>query len=161
MPRPFAVMEPAMADPLNLVLLVIHITAAATAFAIGMSMTGAIRRATEKSRDVKLAVLELARRTGTISAIFGLVTLLSGLALIFYRGGFKVVSPTIHVAITLVLAMLLIGRFVQRPLGERLVASVDDSAAWTAGRKRWAMFEGIQQLLWVVTLVLMFIKRSG
>ncbi len=150
-----------MADPLNLILLVIHITAAATAFAVGMTMTGAIRRATDKSREVKLAVLEHARRAGTISSIFGLVTLLSGLALIFYRGGFKVVSPTIHTAITLVLIMLLIGRFVQRPLGARLEAAVDDTAAWTAGRKRWAMFEGIQQLLWVVTLALMFIKRGG
>jgi hypothetical protein len=150
-----------MADPTNLILMVIHLTAAATAFAVGMTMSGAIRRASGESRDVKLAIARLANRSGLIASIFGLVTLLSGFALIFYRGGFKAVSPTIHVAITLVLIMLAIGQLLQRPTGTKLLGAVDDPDAWNAARKRWVMADGIQQLLWLVTLVLMFIKRGA
>ena len=40
-------------------------------------------------------------------------------------------------------------------------AEARDMAAWDAGRKRWAMVDGISALLWVVTLALMFIKRGA
>lgn len=151
-----------MADPTNLILMVIHISVAAVAFAVTLTMGGAVRRASDASREVKLAITNLAARAGLIASIFGALTLLSGLALIFYRGGFAVISPTIHVALTLVLVMLAIGQLVQRPATDRLKAAAtdDDAAGWASARKRLAMSEGIQQLLWLVVLVLMFIKRG-
>jgi hypothetical protein len=151
-----------VADPMNLVLMVLHIAFAGTAFAVGLTSTGSLRRAEGKGGAVMAEVAAIANRMGRIASIFGLLTLASGLALIFYRGGFKVISPTIHGAILLVLAMVTIGFVMQRPTGKALAAAAaaNDLGAWQKARKKWAMGEGIMQLLWVVTLVLMFVKRG-
>lgn len=151
-----------MADPTNLILMALHIAFAAVAFAVTLTMGGAIRRAAGQSSDVKLAIANLATRANGIAAIFGALTLLSGLALIFYRGGFKVISPTIHIALMLVVGMIAFGALFMTPTAKRLVsaASASDDGPWLAAKKRWAMGDGILQLTWVVVLVLMFIKRG-
>ena len=151
-----------MADPTNLILMVIHIAVAAVTFAVTLTMGGAIRRAAGQSRDVKVAIAALASRANMVAGIFGALTFLSGFALIFYRGGFKVISPTIHVAVTLVLFMIVFGALFMTPTAKKLTAAAEsgDEAGWLAAKKRWAMGDGILQLLWLVTLVLMFIKRG-
>lgn len=152
-----------MADPTNLILMVIHIAFAAVTFAVTLTMSGAIRRASGQNGDVKTAIANLASRANGIAGIFGALTFASGLALVFYRGGFKVVSPTIHVAMTLVLGMIAFGWLFMTPTAKKLVAAAkaSDEGGWLAAKKRWAMGDGILQLLWLVTLVLMFIKRGG
>lgn len=99
-------------------------------------------------------------RAGAVAKIFGIATFLTGLGLVFYRGGFKAVSPTIHMGMTLVLIMIILGFVLHGPTGKKLTAAAqaNDVAAWTKNRKKWSMGEGIMQLLWTVTLVLMFIK---
>jgi hypothetical protein len=151
-----------MADPTNLVLMVIHISVAAVTFAVTLTMGGAIRRAAGKSPEVKSAIAALASRANSIAGLFGLLTFISGFGLIFYRGGFGVISPTIHVAMTLVLGMVVFGALFMTPTAKKLVAAANsgDDGAWLAAKKRWAMGDGILQLLWLVTLVLMFIKRG-
>jgi hypothetical protein len=150
-----------MADPTNLILMVIHIAAAAVTFAVTLTMGGAIRRASGQSADVKAAIAALASRANGIAAIFGLLTFISGFGLIFYRGGFAVISPTIHVSMTLVLGMIVFGALFMNPTAKRLVAAANgDDSAWLAAKKRWAMGDGILQLTWLVVLVLMFIKRG-
>ncbi len=150
-------------DPVGLILLVLHIASAATAFGVGLTVPGSLRRAAARGPEAMASAAAEANRTGRLAGIFGLATLLSGLALVFYRGGFKAVSPTIHTAILTVILMMVLGHFVQRPAGLRLAAAAEarDMAAWDAGRKRWAMVDGISALLWVVTLALMFIKRGA
>ncbi len=149
-------------DPVYLLLIVLHVGSAATAFGLGLPTAGALRRATGRGRDVMASAAAEVNRAGRLAGIFGLSTLLTGLALVFYRGGFKVVSPAIHGAILLVLTMVVLGHLVQKPAGVALTAAAEagDGAAWDKARKRWAMVEGILQLLWVVTLALMFIPRG-
>lgn len=151
-----------MADPTNLILMVIHIAVAAVTFAVTLTMGGAIRRASSQGAAVKSAIAALASRANGIAGIFGALTFASGLCLVFYRGGFKAISPTIHVAMTLVLGMIAFGWLFMTPTAKKLVAAADnnDDGAWLAAKKRWAMGDGILQLLWLVTLVLMFIKRN-
>ncbi len=151
-----------MADPTNLILMVLHISFAAVTFAVTLTMGGALRRAAGKGADVKLAIANLASRANSIAGLFGALTFVSGFALIFYRGGFKAISPTIHVALTLVLGMIIFGWLFMTPTAKKLVAaaSAPDEGPWLAAKKKWAMGDGILQLTWVVVLVLMFIKRG-
>lgn len=149
-------------DPVLLLLVVLHIGSAATAFGLGLPTPGALRRATGRGKDVMVAAAAEVNRAGRLAGIFGLATLATGLALVFYKGGFKAVSPGIHGAILLVLTMVVLGHFVQKPAGVALTAAAEagDGAAWDKGRKRWAMVEGILQLLWVITLALMYTQRG-
>ncbi len=148
-----------MADPVLLILLVLHVAVAATAFAITLPVASALRRAAGQGRDVKAAIAMIAERSGKMAGIFGLLTFASGLALVFYRGGFKVVSPTIHASMGLILVMIALGGFFLRPTVALIKAAVDKGDdAWQAARKRYVIGDGIMSLLWVVILVLMFIK---
>jgi len=149
-----------MADPTYIILVVLHIISAATAFAITMPVASALRRATGQGREAKVAIAQLANRTGMFATIFGAVTLATGIGLIFHRfDGFKFAPPTVHAAMGLVIVMLVVGQVLQRPTCARITAAADQGdAAWTAARKRFVMGDGIMQLLWVVTLVLMYVK---
>ncbi len=143
-----------------IVLQVLHVAVAATAFAITLSMGGALRRAGGQGREVKSAIAALTMRSGQLAGIFGILTLLTGLALVFYMGGFKVVAPAIHAGMGIVLVMILHGALFMRPTSQRIIAAADqDDASWSAAVKRFNIGHGIMQLLWLVTLVLMFIKR--
>jgi hypothetical protein len=147
-----------LADPVLLILLVLHIAVAATAFAVTLVMGGGLRRATAQGRDVKLALAALTQRAGNIAGLFGMLTFVTGLVLIFYRGGFKVVSPAIHAGMGIVIIMILLGAFYLKPISARILASVDDASGWSAALKRFNIGHGIMQTLWLITLVLMFVK---
>jgi hypothetical protein len=149
-----------VADPVLLFLQVLHVAVAATAFAITMPSGGALKRASGQSREIKASVATLVNRSGKLASMFGLLTLLSGLGLIFYLGGFKVVAPTIHAGLAIILVMIAHGALFMRPTGARITAAADqDDAAWAAARKRFSIGDGIMQLLWLIVLVLMFIKQ--
>jgi len=150
-----------MADPLLLILYVAHVAVVATAFAVTLPAGGALRRASGQSRDVKAAAATLATRTDALAGFFGVLALVTGLTLILRLGGFSVVAPAIHAGMAIVLVMIAFGALFMRPAGRRIVAAVDqDDSAWTAARKRFAMGDGILQALWLVVLVLMYLKRS-
>ncbi len=150
-----------MADPTYLVLVVLHIACAATMFGIALPVGSALGRATTAGRDVKAAAAAMANRVNSISGLFAVLTIGFGLALVFYRGGFKAVPPTIHGALGLMLIMLVVGAVIERPTVKRLTVAADKSnEEWAALRKRYAMSTGILQLLWLVTLVLMFVKPA-
>ena len=151
-----------MADPLLVVLMVLHVAVAATAFGITLPVGSALKRASGRGREVKSAVATMAARSGQLAGIFGVLTLVTGLVLIFYLGGFAVVSKTIHAAMGIIVVMILHGAFFMRPAGNRILAAVEqDEAAWEAARKRYAMGHGIMSLMWLAILVLMFIKTRA
>jgi hypothetical protein len=88
------------------------------------------------SRDVKVAMHAAAMRAGNLSGLFGLLTFATGLVLIFYKGGFKVVPPTIHASMGLILVMIAIGSFFLRPAGKKIGAAIDQGDdAWRASLK--------------------------
>lgn len=150
-----------MADPTYLVLVVLHIAFAATMFGAPLSVGSNLKRASGAGRDVKAAAAALAARMSSVAGISAILTAAFGLALVFYRGGFKAVPPTVHAALGLVLIMIAIGAIMLRPLYKRMAESTDKpNEVWEALRKRNAMLQGILQLLWFVTLVLMFVKPN-
>lgn len=148
-----------MASPLDLVLLVLHITAAASLLGIGMSSPRLLRTAVGAGREAKCLIAAAIAKGGQLSGMMSLATLATGLALIFHRGGFKVVAPGIHAAMGLLVLAIVFSFFFHRPVAQALVAAADkDDAAWNAARKRYLIGDGILNLLWLVILVLMFVK---
>jgi hypothetical protein len=58
----------------------------------------------------------------------------------------------------IVIIMILLGAFYLKPISARILASVDDASGWSAALKRFNIGHGIMQTLWLITLVLMFVK---
>ncbi|MEO5725963.1 MAG: hypothetical protein ABI134_32650 [Byssovorax sp.] len=102
----------------------------------------------------------LVARLSTTSALVipaGLTTFLTGLGLIFLRGGFSAVPRRIHVAMALTLAIFAIGALRGRPALLRLAAAVkqgDQAAAEAAGR-RFTFWVRCEDVLRLSTLALM------
>jgi hypothetical protein len=82
---------------------------------------------------------------------FGLVTIVSGVALIFQLGGFKAVSPRIHTSLLLALIALALEMMALRPA----IARLSEEGAKPG---KIAMFGGIGHLLKLVILVLMVLR---
>jgi hypothetical protein len=104
----------------------------------------------------------LVARLSTISMLVipaGLTTFLTGLGLIFLRGGFGAVPRRIHVAMVLTLAIFGIGALLGRPALLRLASAVkrgDLEAAKAAGRRFtfWVRCEDVLRLSVLVLMVL-------
>lgn len=148
-----------MASPLDLVLLVLHIAAAASLLGVGLASPRLLRSAIGTGREAKALVAAAVAKGSQLGGIMALVTLATGLALVFHRGGFKVVAPSIHAAMGLLVLAIVFSFFFVRPVTQALVAAADkDDAAWSAARKRYLMGDGILNVVWLVILVLMFVK---
>jgi len=149
-------------DSFKPILLIIHVAVAAIAFGVSLAPSGTLKRARALGWDAfKAAATDFKRRDG-MAAIAGFLILITGLGLILMTpGGFRGITPEYHAALGIVLIMNVIEGFVTRPTASKLVAAAEarDDAGVTAGIKRAAMGAGILQLLWTVTLVLMFLHR--
>lgn len=149
-----------MSDPVYVLLVVLHISFAAVAFGAPLGSPGSVRRARAISRDALLHAANEAMRRGQMAGISGIGILLTGLGLIFYRGGFAIVPHNFHAALGIGLFLVVFGVAFQRPTGARLIeaATKGDDAGITKGQKLLGMGAGITQLMWLVTLVLMFVR---
>ncbi|TNF23391.1 MAG: hypothetical protein EP329_27680 [Deltaproteobacteria bacterium] len=148
-------------DTLRPILLILHVAVAATAFGVSLAPSGTLKRAKALGWDaLRAATVDFKRRDG-MAAIAGFLVLVTGLALIMAVGGFKGLPPEYHAALGIVVVMNVLGAVFNRPTANKLIAAAQaqDEAGVTAGIKRAAMGAGIMQLLWTVTLVLMFLHR--
>jgi len=147
---------------LRLVLLLVHISAAAMLFGAPMGLVGSVKRALAAGDEaLKLAATD-AQRRGKLAGIGSMLTLLTGLALIFNAGGFGAVSTNYHAALAVMLGAIGFSAGVMRPSTAGLVAAasavpVDRSGA-QAAVKRLAMGSGVLHSLWLVTLFLMLYR---
>jgi len=137
----------------QLLLILVHIAAAATAFGVLLSPSGALKRARAAGSVALTAAAGEVARAAVIAAISDVVAFATGLGLIFTRGGFAAHGPPYHAAMGLVLVMAALAFFFVRGQAQRLAAGGD-----AAGIKKIAMGSGILQLLWLTTLVLMFAR---
>jgi hypothetical protein len=141
---------------------VLHISFTAGWFGMLLVMAGGLSEALKSDVVVLRASAAQAHKRVALSLVFGALTLLTGLVLIFRMGGFKAISPNFHMALGLVVLMLLFSLVFVWPAGKRLKALAFDpqlslpSEAGTKLKKRLAIGSGILQLLWVVVLVLMY-----
>lgn len=108
----------------------------------------------------------LVARLSTTTALVipaGLTTFVTGLGLIFLRGGFGAVPPRIHVAMAMTLAIFGIGALLNRPALLSLAAAVkrgDLEEAEAAGR-RFTFWVRCEDALRLSILVLMVLPIGG
>lgn len=147
-------------DSTKALLLILHVAAAALAFGASLAPSAMLRRARAVGPEALIAATREYCRQDLIGAIGGVAVFATGLALIFTGGGFAAYPPQYHAAMSLVLLMIGLGFLFLRPLGKRLVAAAEarDDSATTKLIKRVAMGAGMMQLLWLTTLVLMFVR---
>jgi len=147
---------------LYVLLRVFHITVAALWFGAPLGMVGLLRGGLASGPEAFKMSCALVGKKGKIAGIAGILTLLSGIAIIFQMGGFGSVPVPIHIAMGLVLVMLGLAFGVLKPLGGKISAyagsDLDDAArADIDGMlKKMAMLTGITHTLWLVILVLMY-----
>lgn len=146
-----------MADPVYLLLIVLHVASAAAMFGVMLPIASLLGRAANQGTEAKRVAAQTARRANKIAWIVGLIAFSAGLALIFYKGGMKAVAPTIHSGMAAMMLLLVLVLFIERPLlGKLEKAAEGDEIAWLSHKKRFAMGHGIQSLLWLIILGLMF-----
>jgi hypothetical protein len=143
-----------------IIVVVLHVAAAALAFGAGLGIVGGCRRALSVGQEAFRHAAGEAQRREKLMFIGYMVTLLSGIALIMLRGGMGKVTPNYHAAMGLLILAMALGILVFRPAVQNLEAIAKaptlDTAAADAAIKKTAMGSGILQLFWTVILVLMF-----
>jgi hypothetical protein len=152
-----------MRDSLWIVLVVFHITFAASAIGLNAVATAALRRARSASSEVFQHVVGETNWRGKMSGIAGVLTLLSGLGLIFKNGGFGAVTVNFHIALGLILVMIALGFGFIKPTGAKLAAAAakanDPKAPEVAALlSKLGIGLHVIQMLWFTILVLMFVK---
>jgi hypothetical protein len=145
---------------LRLILLVVHIAAAAVSFGAPLGLGRLLRGvASLDAKAYELVAKDTAKRTG-LGRICGLVSMFSGLALIFLRGGFGAVGKNYHTALLLMWALLGVQFFIARPVVRKLVAAIGGAVPspqeLSAAAGKLGMAIGIGHALWVTILILMF-----
>lgn len=94
--------------------------------------------------------------TAPILIAAGLATVATGFWLIFLKGGFKAISPRIHVGLGLTLIIFAIGPFTQASLTRlREAAASGDAARLEAQGRRFAYLAGVEEVLRIAVLTIM------
>jgi hypothetical protein len=147
---------------IKLLLVVIHVSAAALLFGAPLGVVRMARSALAKGEEsFKFAAQEAARR-GKLTFIAALVTLVTGLSLIFMIGGFALAPKNFHTALLLLLLGTVFSVAWMKPNTTRLVQASEqsplDRAAAEKALGKLGMGSGILQALWLVVLTLMFFR---
>lgn len=143
----------------NIVLLVLHVSAAAVSMGSGIGIPRLLRGARKAGDDAwKLALEDAGKRGGrAFGSLIG--TGLLGLALMFSAyGGFGGAPKFFHMALGVWLLAVIFGGAVAMPAGKKLAAATEE-ADIEAGIKRMGMTSGVMQLFWLIMLVMMFLPR--
>lgn len=145
-----------------LILKTLHILSAAIWLGAGLPVSRDVRRTIERGRPHTDLLPERVNRSGKVAVIAGVLTLGTGVNLVFSVGGFANVRPNIHVGFGLTLLLFAIEAGLVRPTWRRIAAILtaeDGDLAEARGLTgRFAMLHGIEHLLWLVVLVLMVFR---
>lgn len=141
---------------LRVLVLVIHVAAAATVLGGSLNWGRALKQAAAAGAAAWGVVIADVSGRLALVRITSIVTLLTGVALIFIRGGFSAVSPTFHIALTLMLFATGWVMFFITPAVKALAqAKVGDGSPVNVGKI--GMATGVLHTVWLVLLVLMFV----
>ncbi len=133
------------------ILKLVHLLSMAVWFGATLTIASDARRSLALGKAHVTELVTRIDRSAVISMAFGLVTIVSGVALIFQLGGFKAVSPRIHTSLLLALIALALEMMALRPA----IARLSEEGAKPG---KIAMFGGIGHLLKLVILVLMVLR---
>jgi hypothetical protein len=134
-----------------------HIAVAAAWFGHKLLIPSDIRESIRASAgELSVQRLKRAERLGVVS---GLLTLLSGLALIYLTTGFGDAPLRIYVGLGAVLAMFVVGAVSGRPASKQIKAGLleGDAVMASAAEPRLRRALGLENLLWVLALGTMVI----
>jgi uncharacterized membrane protein len=145
---------------LRIGLLVLHIASAALLFGGALGLPRLVRNALSLGAAAFRVAAKEAQRRGTLTGIASLMTLWTGVALIFMLGGFARAPINFHIALTLMLVAIACNLVFIRPSLSKLVREGENpepSATVVAlALKKISMGQGILHLIWITNLVLMF-----
>jgi hypothetical protein len=146
--------------PVELILLrFLHIGLATTWIALPLGIVSAVKLGQRAGAEALQLAVAMAKRRTVAASLVGLLTILTGLVAIFYRGGFTHVQPQIHAALGLAVVLLLLGATLPRSAADKLGALAasgrHQSPEASALVRRLVMLSGIMQTLWTVILLLM------
>lgn len=138
-------------------LIALHVLSMAVWFAGNLTMAGDVRRTISRGKphtDILGARIERSLGIGAVAATF---TLLSGLGLVFAKGGFGAISPMIHAGFALSLVVFATELLGLRPTVARLGQTLTSGEAKDLKplQGRIGMFTGIGHLLKLVIMCLM------
>lgn len=144
------------------VILIVHIAAAALILGASLGWGRFLRQAAEAGQAaVRVAVDDVSRRL-LLVRIGSMMTLFTGIALIFLGGGFAIVPKNYHIALTVMLAgagWVFLGVVPKvKALAQVGGASEFDRAAFDGKVGKVGMATGIVHGLWLVLIVLMFVR---
>lgn len=142
------------------ILKLLHITSMAVWMAGGIMVAGDIKRSLALGvphLDPLLVRVNRAERIGTSS---GMLTVVTGLALIFNAGGFMAVPFRIHIGLALTMITFFVGALFASPSWRRIAGIIerkDNLGEANVYANRFAMFMMVEHVLRATILVLMVI----
>jgi hypothetical protein len=143
---------------------VLHITIAATWLGVTLGGAGQVKRALAAGPGLFAQATREVQRRRWLSFIMGVLTVVTGVILILDNPeGFKGVHKNIHMALGIAVVKVGFGFAILKTTVKKLV-SVGEKAAGESelpsragdGVRRLAMLSGIDDLLWLVLLTLMY-----
>lgn len=145
---------------LRVLLLVLHIAAAAVSFGAPLGVARLLRRSVAAGDAAFALAAEDARRRVLLARVCGVVALFSGVALIFVNGGFGAVPKNYHTALLLMWGLLGVQFFVTAPAIKQVSAHAGTSPVNAelvmACARKIGVGVGVGHGLWTVILYLMF-----
>lgn len=148
---------------LHSVLKLVHILSMSVWFASGLFVAGDVRRTLARGKPHTELLTGRLVRVVNASMIAGLLTLGTGMGLIFANGGFKGVGPQIHAGLGLSLVAFTVLLTLIRPAVvdlDRIIEKGDGRDVRSVTRKI-AIATGIDHLLKLVVMTLMVVKFNG
>ncbi len=141
------------------VLRLLHLMFATLWFGVGLTLPGDVRRTLSRGRPQVDTLPERAMRASIIALGSGVLALITGVGMIVNKGGFKMVSVRVHAGLglaLLLLAVTVMGLLTHRKIAE-VIRSGGDLEPARVLAKRVGMLSGIEQLVWLVILILMVV----
>lgn len=140
---------------------ILHVITASAWFGLGLLLPRQARAVVESGRSSD-ALATVTGRSVFLMTLFAVLTFVLGLLALFTGGGFGVYGWPYHTSITLILLLVLAQFFLIRRSWSTIESAVDtDPDAARDAVTRLTMGTGIGHLLWLATLLLMFVRRMG
>lgn len=138
----------------------LHFLGMAVWFAGALNIAGDVRKTIARGKPHTEVLVPRVSRALDVGAIAAIVTIGSGLGMIFGLGGFGAISPRIHAGLGLAILTLAVEIILLKPAVGRLgdALSSGDGRELRPMAGRIAMFAGITHALKLVILVLMVFR---
>jgi len=141
-----------------LVLKIVHLLGMAAWFGASSTTPGDIKRTLIAGRPHTVLLVQRVDRVARFTVGAAILTVLSGLALVFTVGGFARVPPRIHAGLGLTLLLFALGAATAHPTWKRIKAGLargDEPASLLPLARRFMILFNVEQAMKLVILVLM------